>query len=331
MISRRSWRNFDYLLLGTLVALTIFGVVMIYSATIDTYGIEDPVQRQIIFLGAGLVVLLVAASVDYRLLETLQHPFPFFTPLFLSLGAIGLVVVWRMGQLPVVEGALSLGVFLPGLPAILLGVALVLAVYALDMVWLENLDLPMTRVVLAAIAAALLGAAILVYLRLGASRQAALMPYFMVVWLALAYLLDCLTLRFTDTLRNALYVFVLGLLGVIFVAGQVAGGSQRWLGQGTVQPSELAKILTIIVLAKFLADREDRMERFSTVLTSLLVVAVPMFLIYLQPDLGTALTLVAICAAMMWMAGMRFRHLLVLALGALAALPLIWRVAKLGK
>jgi rod shape determining protein RodA len=66
------------------------------------------------------------------------------------------------------------------------------------------------------------------------------------------------------------------------------------------------------------------MEQFSTVLTSLLIVAVPMFLIYLQPDLGTALTLVGIWAAMMWMAGIRFRHLLVLAVVGLAALPLFW-------
>lgn len=324
MISKRSWRNFDYLLLGTLIVLASFGVVMIYSATINTYGIENPVQRQIIFVGVGLVVLVATASVDYRLLETLQHPFPFFTPLFLSLGAIGLVVVWRMGQLQAFEGTLSLGVFLPGLPAVLVGVALVLAVYALDIAWLEDLDLLMARAVPAAVVAVLLGATFLVYLRLGAARQAALMPYFMVVWLALAYLLDCLTLRFTDTLRNSLYVFVLGLLGVIFVAGQVAGGSQRWLGEGTIQPSELAKILVIVVLAKFLADREDRMEQFSTVLTSLLVVAVPMFLIYLQPDLGTALTLVAIWVAMMWMAGTRLRHLLVLVLAGVAALPLVW-------
>jgi rod shape determining protein RodA len=49
-----------------------------------------------------------------------------------------------------------------------------------------------------------------------------------------------------------------------------------------------------------------------------------MFLIYLQPDLGTALTLVAIWAAMMWMAGIRFRHLLVLAVAGVAALPLVW-------
>jgi rod shape determining protein RodA len=324
MIAKRSWRNFDYLLFGTLLILAVLGVVMIYSATINTYGIEDPVQRQIIFVGVGLVVLLATASVDYRLLELLQHPFGFFTPLFLALGSIGLVVVWRATQLPAVEGTLSLGVFLPYLPAILVGVALVLAVYALDMVWIEKVDLPMTRFVLAAVVVVLFGVTALVFVRLGAARQTALMPYFLVVWLALLYLLDCLTLRFTDTLRNSLYVFALGLLGVIFVAGQVAGGSQRWLGQGTVQPSELAKILVIVVLAKFLADREERMGQFSTVLTSMLVVAVPMFLIYLQPDLGTALTLGAIWVAMMWMAGMRFLHLLLLALAGVAALPLVW-------
>ena len=54
MIAKRSWRSFDYLLLGTLLILAVFGVVMIFSATINTYGIEDPVQRQIIFVGAGL-------------------------------------------------------------------------------------------------------------------------------------------------------------------------------------------------------------------------------------------------------------------------------------
>jgi rod shape determining protein RodA len=117
---------------------------------------------------------------------------------------------------------------------------------------------------------------------------------------------------------------VLGLLGIIFVIGQVSGGSQRWLGAGMVQPSELAKILVIVVLANYLAERQDRMERFSTVLGSLFIVAVPMFLIYLQPDLGTALTLVAIWVAMVWMAGIRFRHLLFLVGLGVAALPLAW-------
>ncbi len=49
-----------------------------------------------------------------------------------------------------------------------------------------------------------------------------------------------------------------------------------------------------------------------------------MALIYLQPDLGTALTMIAIWVAMIWMAGMRFRHLAILVAAGLAALPLVW-------
>ena len=69
-------------------------------------------------------------------------------------------------------------------------------------------------------------------------------------------------LRITDILRNPVYVMMLAMLGIILVAGQVAGGSQRWLGAGTIQPSELAKIMIIVVLAKFLADREEELEKF---------------------------------------------------------------------
>jgi rod shape determining protein RodA len=149
-------------------------------------------------------------------------------------------------------------------------------------------------------------------------------PYALGGSLAAAYLLDCVTLRFTDALRNPIYVLILVLLGVIFLIGQVSGGAQRWLGAGAVQPSELSKILIILVLAKHLADREHALDRFSTMLTSLGVVSVPLLLIYLQPDLGTALTMIAIWAAMIWMAGMRFRYLLALAVIGVAALPLVW-------
>jgi rod shape determining protein RodA len=146
----------------------------------------------------------------------------------------------------------------------------------------------------------------------------------MIAGLALIYLLDCLTLRFTDTLQNPVYVLILAILLILFVIGQVSGGAQRWLGAGAIQPSELSKILIIIVLAKYLADHEEKLERFSTVVTSLGIVAVPMLLIYLQPDLGTALTLIAIWVAMIWMAGMRLRHLLILVGAGLAVLPLVW-------
>ena len=52
-MARRSWRNFDYVLLAVLLVLSAFGATMIYSATIDTLGVENPVQRQVIYILAG--------------------------------------------------------------------------------------------------------------------------------------------------------------------------------------------------------------------------------------------------------------------------------------
>ncbi|MGD2206579.1 MAG: hypothetical protein PVH17_07360, partial [Anaerolineae bacterium] len=59
---KRSWRNFDYLLLGTLLILSAYGVMMVYSATIDTLGVEDAVSRQIVYIIAGIAILLLTAS-----------------------------------------------------------------------------------------------------------------------------------------------------------------------------------------------------------------------------------------------------------------------------
>jgi rod shape determining protein RodA len=323
-VVRRSWRNFDYLLLSSLLLLSAYGVTMIYSATINTLGIENLVQRQIIYVIAGTVLLLVTASIDYRLLELVQLPVPILTPLVLALGNVGLVISLQLGQLQPEEITLSLSLFEPGSPAMFAGVILVVAAYVADRLWIEKLELFLPRVVMAIVVVGAAAAAFFALNGLGADHPLAQAPYQLVGGVAVVYLLDCLTLRFTDTLRSPLYVVVLGMLGVILVIGQASGGAQRWLGAGMVQPSELSKVLMIIVLAKFLVDREEEMEKFSTVLVSLGLVAVPMLLIYLQPDLGTALTLIAIWAAMMWMAGMRFRHLLLLAGVGLAALPLVW-------
>jgi rod shape determining protein RodA len=318
-MTRRSWRNFDYVLLGTLLILSAYGVVMIYSATINTLGIENPVQRQILYVVVGTIILLITASVDYHLLEIVQHPLAILTPFVLALGNVALAITWRVGQMQDFEGAFTAALLKPDLPAMLVGVVLVAAVFLADRIWIEKLDLTLPRLVAVAAVggAAATGAFFL-------NRLSAPIPFLLVGGLAVVYLLDCLTLRFTDMLRNPVYVLILSLLGIVFVTGQVSGGAQRWLGAGTVQPSELSKILVIVVLAKFLAEREERLEQFSTVIVSLVIVAVPMLLIYLQPDLGTALTFVAIWVAMVWMAGIRFRHLLVLAGSGLAALPLVW-------
>lgn len=323
-MARRSWRNFDYLLLGTLLILVAYGAMMIYSATINTLDLEDASRRQLIFIGVGIAVLLITASIDYRLLEILQHPLSLLAPLVLSLTVVLAVVIWQTKQLPTPGGTLSPLAFAPDLPAMLIGIVLVFLVFLADRAWVEESDLALPRYGAAVVLLLLAAAGALFVSRLEPDRRALLTPYLLAGGLAALYLLDCLTLRVTDVLRNALYVVMIGLLGAVFVIGQVSGGSQRWLGAGAVQPSELSKLLIVIALAKFLADREERLEQFSTVLASLVIVGLPMLLIYLQPDLGTALTLVAIWAVMMWVAGIRFRHLALLFGLGVAALPILW-------
>ncbi len=318
-MARRSWRNFDYPLLGALLALSVYGVVMIYSATINTAGVGNPVQRQILYIAVGTLLLFITASVDYRLLEIVQHPFAILPPLLLGAGCVALVITWRMDQLRAAGAEPVFALSSPDLVAMAVGVALVVAAFAADRMWIEKLDLSLPRLVVAAMVVG--GAAVAALL---AKRLAVSGLYWRLGAVAVAYLLDCLTLRFSDVLRNPLYVLVLGMLGLVFVIGQVAGGAQSWLGAGAVQPSELAKVLVIVILAKFLADREECIGQFSTVLIAIGIVAVPTLLIYLQPDLGMALVLIAIWGAVMWTAGMRLWHILALAGGGAAAMPLLW-------
>jgi rod shape determining protein RodA len=323
-MARRSWRNFDYFLFVALLLLSAYGVIMIYSATINTLGVENPVQRQIIYVLVGAAVLLVTAAVDYRLLELVQQPLRFLTPIVLGLANVGLVLSWRIGELPTDKMAITPSLFLTDLPAMAIGLVLVILVFLADRLWVEQLDLTLMRAAIAVIVVGGAAAAAVLVSRFEPGRLQLLLPYLLASGVAMLYLLDCLTLRFGDTLRNPLYVLVLGTLGIVFVIGEVSGGSQRWLAAGAVQPSELSKILVIVILAKFLADREEGMEHLGTVLVSMGIVGVPVVLIYLQPDLGTALSLLAVWVAMMWMARMRIRHLLMLLAVGLAALPLLW-------
>ncbi len=127
-----------------------------------------------------------------------------------------------------------------------------------------------------------------------------------------------------------MYGFILVLLFVIFLAGQLGdAGARRWLLEGAVQPSELVKVLIILTLSQYLANRLTRIRRFSTVFYSLLYMAVPVVLLFLQPDLGMSMELMVIWFAMVWLAGMRGSHLGLFAASGLAALPILWPLMRL--
>ncbi|HAW60525.1 MAG TPA: rod shape-determining protein RodA [Actinobacteria bacterium] len=110
-----------------------------------------------------------------------------------------------------------------------------------------------------------------------------------------------------------IYLFNLVLLIAVFFVGYSALGARRWIpiGSFNFQPSEFAKLFLIIVLASFLATRRGEITRPVDLLLTVALVSVPLFLIFLQPDLGTALVIVAILLGMLLVGGIKTRHLLV--------------------
>jgi rod shape determining protein RodA len=122
-----------------------------------------------------------------------------------------------------------------------------------------------------------------------------------------------------------IYVATVGLLGLVVVIGQVGFGAQSWLSlRHAVQPSELAKVLLIVVLAKYLADHQEQRQRLDWLLLSALLAAPLVFLVYRQPDVGTATVLVAIWLGMVFAAGVPLLHFALLGVGIGAIGPLVW-------
>ena len=132
--------------------------------------------------------------------------------------------------------------------------------------------------------------------------------------------------RWLRTLAWPIFLLELGLLLVTLAIGDGVNGSARWvtIGPFTFQFSELAKVLMIIVLANYLAGRQDRLDSPASILGACLLVAPPLALVMLQPDLGTSLVFGAILAGMLWMSGASLRWLAALGAVVLAMIPVAW-------
>jgi len=121
-------------------------------------------------------------------------------------------------------------------------------------------------------------------------------------------------------LQKPLYVATIALMLLVFALGDETRGSRRWidLGPFQFQPSEFGKLLFVLALGGFLADRARRIGEGRVVLGAIGLAAVPILLVFEQPDLGTALVYVAALGACLFVAGTRWPHLLGLGAAALA-------------
>jgi rod shape determining protein RodA len=135
--------------------------------------------------------------------------------------------------------------------------------------------------------------------------------------------------------RHSQIVFgvLLGMLVVVPVFGEEIRHTRRWIDIGPFrfQPSEFGKLLLVLFLAAYLADRRKRLSENRTVLTAAGLATVPMFLVFLQPDVGTAVVYAAVLWATLFIAGTRWLHLAVLLAGAvLAATVVLWIAPAVG-
>jgi rod shape determining protein RodA len=119
------------------------------------------------------------------------------------------------------------------------------------------------------------------------------------------------------------YVVMVLLLLMVLKAGHAVLGAQRWiyLGFFELQVSEIAKLMIIVILARFFWLRRQHLDGPVTFFLGLALLAPPVALILVQPDLGTALVFIAVFYGMAFMAGVGKRYLVGSLLIGLAALP----------
>jgi len=154
-------------------------------------------------------------------------------------------------------------------------------------------------------------------------------------WLAVGLGLMVLTMlydyRHLEKMGYPAYLLSIILLVAVMVAGKMVSGSRRWLPLGpfAFQPSELAKIAIILVLATYFT-RRPRLEkmRLRELLVPGVLVLIPVGLIIRQPDLGSGILVSLVAASMILFVGVYWRTLASLALTMALASPLVWSLLK---
>lgn len=124
-----------------------------------------------------------------------------------------------------------------------------------------------------------------------------------------------------------LYAIVVAMLLYVDIAGHIGMGAQRWINLGFImlQPSELMKIAIVLALARFFHGATvDEVRNPLFLIRPLALVALPVALVVVQPDLGTAVKVVLAGGVMFFLAGVSYWMFGLVIAGVLGALPIIW-------
>ena len=147
-----------------------------------------------------------------------------------------------------------------------------------------------------------------------------------VIFFLLMLFLSFIRIKFWYSIGYFFYLVVVFLLIFASFYGITASGSQRWISLYFInlQPSELMKIAIIIFFAKFYHRMQvNTANKFRNLLTPIIVLLVPMFLVLTQPDLGTSILITLSGLVVIWLSGVNIRYFIYTGLGLIISAPFV--------
>lgn len=127
-----------------------------------------------------------------------------------------------------------------------------------------------------------------------------------------------------------LYILNLFMLIGVIILGKSALGAQRWIqiGPVNIQPSEISKLVMIIVLAAFIDKNKNKINSYYVLLKLILIIGVPFILVLKQPDLGTALVFLSITCGIIFVSGIKIKYIWKAFVGIFFTSPIFWHFMK---
>ena len=154
------------------------------------------------------------------------------------------------------------------------------------------------------------------------------------IWILISFAIVFFVLKYgyVKLLDKAyiLYAVNIILLLMVLLIGKTRLGARRWISLGFffLQPAELCKVTFILALVRYIADRQGKLNNIHGFITPFIATIVPMVLIVMQPDLGTALTLLPIFFIVLFASGVKKKYLFLPIIAAISSSPFLWSILK---
>ncbi len=135
--------------------------------------------------------------------------------------------------------------------------------------------------------------------------------------------------HYWDALRLPMYLVITALLIMLFMSARAVFGAARWfqIGQIFIQPTELTKIVVILLLARYFEHTQDRPHNLRWILGSFFWIGSLAIWILLQPNLSNVIVLIVLWVSLLWLSGLDWKYLLAFAIGGIvliiAVFPLL--------